>query len=290
MVFTRKVNDAYPGLAGFVVGCDLEAVPTSSNTQTNGGEFFYAMAPTQATGTLGDPGSHLKSEWESREGNLPYGSANLSNGIWCGVRGCAGKARGIVRVFEELAPTWYRSTHLYSPLGRANADDFSFYATGWSLVRWAIDHGPMPEPDFLKALTQEQSLTGVANLEARVGRSFADMLPEWSLAMVLDDHPDFVPQGPMALRLTQPSWHFRNVYSGYKTDFGSVSWDPWPFRPHMRPFSSVDIEVQVLRPGTSIFFELEPGVASTQQLVELRAINGSAAAPAELSISFVRIR
>lgn len=225
----------------------------------------------------------------SQKANIGYGSSGNPVGPYCGVRACGtpAKARGIVRVFEELSSKWYTAPELYSPIGRIDASDFSFYATGWSLVRWAIDQGSANEAAFLQALTQETSLSGVANLQARAGRSFADLVQEWSLAMVVDDYPSFIASGTPATRMAQPSWNLRSVYAGYDTDF-NVPWTTWPLAPVVRTMGTFTIDVSNIRAGTSAIIELT-GPASTRQRLDLTGAGGSGAPPAELRIAIIRV-
>jgi hypothetical protein len=158
-------------------------------------------------------------------------------------------------------------------------------------VRWAIDQSSTPEATFLKALTQATTQTGVANLEARTGRTFAEMLPEWTMANVLDDYPGWVPatSTPASGRMAQLSWNFRDVFSKYKADFTTqVAWSAWPLNPYARTFGTFTVDAAV-RPGTSAVIELS-GTAAAKQLLELKAQTGTAAAPAELRITIVRVQ
>jgi hypothetical protein len=346
MVFSRKVNDNFANLAGFVVSCDFATTTSTNNTQTNTGEYFYAQAPTTTSGTLNTDFSPARWNWLMRptiihevkhivsfaerlsrsastfeeswleestarlseelyersiysftqKSNIGYGSSSNAVGPYCGVRGCGtpAKPRGIIRVFEELArnsgtaPGWYSAPELFSPIGRVDQNDFSFYSTGWSLVRWSIDQGTMTESAFLQALVQETSLSGAANLAAKAGRSWPDMIQEWSLANVVDDYPGLTLSGTPATRMTQPSWNFRNVYSGYKTDFSSVTFNAWPLVPLSRTLGSFTVDVANVRPGTSAIIELT-GTAGTKQKLELLGSGGVGTAPSELRISVIRV-
>jgi hypothetical protein len=340
MVFSRKFNDNFTGLAGFVVTCDFATSTSTSNTQTNTGEYFYARAPMVASGTISTADSPAYWNWTMRgtiihevkhlvsfaerisrnastyeeswleettarmseelyertnytlaqKSNIGYGSSTNQVGPYCGVRGCGtpAKPRGIVRVFEELGPKWYASPELYSPIGRIDASDFSFYATGWSLVRWAIDQSSTTEPTFLKALTQETALSGVGNLQARTGRPFADMIQEWSLAMVVDDYPSLTLSGTPATRMSQPTWDFRSVFSGYKTDFQTATFNSWPLNPYAKTIGPFTVDVANVRPGTSAIVELT-GTASTKQKLELKGVGGSGAASSDLRIAVIRV-
>lgn len=215
--------------------------------------------------------------------NIPYGSAADPRGPYCGVRACGGKPRGIARIFEDLNLNWYRVPDGFSPLGRVNPNDFSFYNTAWSLLRWAIDHSPMAEADFIKALVSGPQ-AGLENLEARAGRDFADMLPEWAFAMVLDDYPGLTLDNA---RLRQPSWNLPNLMQGSGTDFPQA-YSTAPFNPPNRTFGTFSVLGTVV-PGTASFISVG-GVQNAKQLIELKAAFGSDAAPAELRLAVVRIQ
>lgn len=220
----------------------------------------------------------------SQRSNIAYGGPADPRGPWCDVRACNGNSRGIARIFEDLNLNWYRTTELFSPLGRRSGSDFTFYNTGWSLLRWAADHSATPEAEFFKALVRGPE-TGLANLEARTGRQFSDMLPEWAFANVLDDHPLVVPANS---RMKQPSWDLPAVMEGLSRDF--PAYNVWPFAPESRPFGSFLLTGQVF-PGTAQFISVG-GLQTAKQLIELRSANLSAneAAPAELRIAIVRVQ
>ena len=216
--------------------------------------------------------------------NIGYGSAGDPRGPWCDVRACNGNSRGIARTFEDLNLNWYRTPGMFSPLGRRSGSDFTFYNTGWSLLRWAADHSATPEADFFKALVRGPE-TGLTNLEARTGRQFSDMLPEWAFANVLDDHPLVSPANP---RMRQPSWDLRSVMDGLSRDF--TAYNAWPFAPESRTFGSFVLTSQVF-PGTAQFISIG-GAQTAKQLIELRSadLGVNEGAPAELRIAIVRIQ
>lgn len=226
----------------------------------------------------------------AQKSNIGYGSAADPKGPYCDVRvrfegPCFGKPRGIYGIFQDLTLRWFPEPATHSPLGRISSSDFTFYNTGWSLVRWSIDQSSLAEGAFLKGLTQETTRNGVANLETRAGRTFADMLPEWSLAMALDDYPGFA---PALSRLQMPSWNLRSVFAGMNTDFPSSYPQAWPLVASQRTFGNFTVDSQVY-PGTASFLELS-GSQTAKQLIELKAQGSSAGAPAELRLAIVRVQ
>lgn len=257
---------------------------------TSFGERIRASAPFEVS-WLEESSARVAEELLERanygfaqRANIGYGSAADPRGPWCDVRACNGNSRGIARIFEDLNLNWYRTPELFSPLGRRSGSDFSFYNTGWSLLRWAADHSATPEADFFKALVRGPE-SGLDNLEARTGRQFSAMLPEWAFANVLDDHPLVVPANP---RLSQPSWEIRGVMDGLSRDFSAYS--SWPFAPETRAFGSFLLTGQVF-PGTAQFISVG-GAQGPKQLLELRSANLAVdeAAPAELRIAIVRVQ
>lgn len=221
----------------------------------------------------------------AQRANIGWGSAGNPVGPYCGVRACNGQARGIVRVFEELDDKWYVSPHAFSNIGRISSSDFSFYATAWSLLRWTIDaNATKSEAAILKGMTQEGTLTGIANFNNQMGMTFTDALPKWSLSMVVDDYPGFTPADAT---LKQPSWNLRDVYAGMNTDFQSISVD-WPFQPTPIPFGTFS-RTGTVRAGAAAVLQLS-GAQSAKQTIELKADGSSSAAPAELRMAIVRVQ
>ncbi len=259
-------------------------VSTGERFSRNGGSTFETSWLEETNARMSEELYERARYGFAQKSNIVYGSAGNPVGPYCGVRACSGQPRGIIRVFTELASSWYSGPHDYSPLGRINSSDFSFYATGWSLVRWILDNSATAEATVLKNMTQEPTLTGLSNLETKSGLTFANVQPKWFLSMLVDDHPSLTPSDAT---LKQPSWNFRNVFAGYKADF-SVSWSAWPFIPTTAAFGAFSTTLRV-RPGTSAAIQLS-GSQLTSQLLELKASGAAAAAPTELRMAIIRVQ
>jgi hypothetical protein len=185
---------------------------------------------------------------------------------------------------------YYKSVEGLSPVGQAVTNDATFYGSGWLLVRWAMDHSGMDEAAFSRALVDEPQLRGVANLSARTGRPFAEMLADFTLAMTTDDHPSGIAPRP---ELTFPGWNTRDImqglydtYSGHAT-LGSFYNLPWPLTSRNLAFGAFDADVAGIRGGTASFFRLT-GAAGDRQLLRLLSSTGGAAAP-NLGMAIVRV-
>lgn len=197
---------------------------------------------------------------------------------------CSGKPLVMRKHFGGLYD-YMSANETRTPLGRTGEQDASFYGSGWSLVRWAIDHFAASESDFLKALNQETSLSGLSNLEARTGRSYAEMLGHWSMALALDDAPGVTVSNP---RLSLPSWNLRDGFAGLNRDFPNTYSSPYPLGIREVKFGAFLAEVPGLRGGTAAFFDLS-GAQTGSQVVELRSVGGGEPA-SNLRLGIVRVQ
>lgn len=172
-----------------------------------------------------------------------------------------------------------------TPLGAPpGSNDGSFYGSGWGFVRWAVDHYATDEAAFLRALTQERSLAGVANLGARTGRPFAEMLADYMIALATDDRPGF---SPARAQLRMPSWNLPDVFEGISETFTGFP-RPHPLEPRAITFGNFDVSVSSLRAGTASIFELS-GTQAGPQTIELASASGGAV-PSTLGLHIVRIQ
>ena len=138
--------------------------------------------------------------------------------LYCDVRPTFPECTGHPRALFDLFASLYEfddSIDARSVLGAPPDVDVVFPGGGWSLVRWAIDQYATSEGDFVRALVDEPTLTGAANLAARTGVPFSSMLEDWTLAADLDDSPI----GGLPVRLSFPSWNLHDVFLGMNTDF-----------------------------------------------------------------------
>lgn len=170
-----------------------------------------------------------------------------------------------------------------SPLGRTQDSDASFYNSGWSLVRWAVDHSGRPEKEFLRALTQERRLTGVMNLQDKTGINFSDMIPFWALSFYLDDHPDLETR----TEFTQPSWNLRDVVAGMNEDYPSSIRRKVPIEPPNISLGGFIRSVPELRGASADIFILR-GEARGSQMLTLQGESGGPR-PTNLRIVVVRV-
>ncbi|HEX5724191.1 MAG TPA: Ig-like domain-containing protein, partial [Longimicrobiaceae bacterium] len=220
-----------------------------------------------------------------------YGFSGKTNtgyaaGIYCEQRPtlatCLGKPLAMLKHFGVLYD-FYEEMGELSPLGSARGSDATFYASGWLLVRWAADHFGASDAAFLQALTQEGDLSGVDNLAARAGRSWAEVLGAWSMAVAADDLPGLAPLDP---RYTHPSWNTRDVFLGMSAAAPGSFPRAFPLPPETIPAGTM-LMTRALAGGAAHVFELAPH--ATRRVVEL-AGQATPAPPATLGITLLRIQ
>jgi hypothetical protein len=215
----------------------------------------------------------------SATGNSGYGVLDCEVRILTGASDCAGAPRAMLPHFEGLWD-FLTSPVTRSPLGATSPGDVSFYGSGWSLTRWAIDHSGRAEELVLQELTAS-SQSGIANLEGRVGRSWDDMLGRWALALTAESRS----AEPTDVTLRLPSWNLADVFSGLCTSAGSCGAGngrfarPRPLRPTLVSEPSFTLTISELVPGGFSAIEVAPGAPGTRRLLRLRGANGDVLPP-----------
>ena len=230
---------------------------------------------------------HAEELWSRGSyGSVWKGNTDYRSSIYCDVRQTLAECADRPYVMLSHFSLWYdylASVETLTPFGRTADNDYSFYGSAWAFVRWVIDQHAPNDASFLKPLTQEGSLTGLANVTARAGRSFAEMLAEWSLAMAVDDYPGLTSVRP---QLTFPSWQTRDIFLALNRDFQGFPRSV-PLATRMVQFGAFGTDVSI-RGGTAAIFELS-GVQTAPQLLELRTSTGGAP-PENIRIAIVRVQ
>ena len=162
---------------------------------------------------------------------------------------------------------------------------------GWLFMRWVLDHfaaDTIIATDLTRAL-EGTSNTGVTNLQAVTGASFSVMVPQWLMALYLDDGPD-LPVEPTG-RLRYKSWGFRAIF----TDPGNSQVFPTGFPLVPLPVtagSSILSKSDTLRAGTGYYFLLSQPANATGLDIHVTANSSGTPLDPALQARFgvVRIR
>jgi hypothetical protein len=214
-------------------------------------------------------------------GNTEYATIRCEILAAQGNGSCAGTPALMKPTLDALWD-FYEAPGARSPLGPTVAGDFSYYGSGWSLLRWAMDHAALPEATFTQQLTVSTQ-SGVENLEARAGRSWESMLARWSFALATDDRGVV----PTDVTLRLPSWSLSSLFSGLCTDLGPCSGglpngsrfsraDP---QKTLAPGGNFTLNVSDLAPASFVMLRVEPSGLGTRRLIRLRGPNGAPPPP-----------
>ena len=210
--------------------------------------------------------------------NAPYATS-----VGCERTNCDDRPIMMRKHFEALA-SYYANVETYTPIGQSRSGDFSFYGSGWSLVRWATDHYATDEAAFLRSLIASGP-TGLDNLAARTGRTIPEMLGDWSLALAIDDYPGFTATRP---QLGIPSWDTRDIFRGLNVSNPSAYPRAFPLATRPAIFGDFTHDVPQLRAHSAAFFEIS-GTARGPQVIGLSSASGGVPSPT-LRLAIVRVQ
>lgn len=319
MLFTRYVNDSLPGIQGYASACNF--YPKSVFAPSNEDEVFYARVPAlnetpeawrrSMRSTVLHESKHLASFAQRLATNTPFEESWLEEstariaeelysrtfdggGTWKGNSGYASSVRCEVYQCDDrplmmwkhfsVLHQFFTGVDTLTPIGAAASGDFTFYASGWSLVRWAADHYAVNESQWLRDLVKGGTVTGLANLARLTGHPVEEMLADWSLANAVDDQAGFTPARE---QLSFPSWNIGELMTGLASvdpaRFGNTS----PLKVRAFTFGAASLPVAKLRAFSSSYFSFE-GTQTGSQVFELRGENGGALPPT-LRVAVVRV-
>jgi hypothetical protein len=228
------------------------------------------------------------------KGNTGYGSAASPNSIYCDLRPsdatctATNPRRPSLNMYRHFSSmyTYLASSNsaLLSPFGATSFDSASYwYATSWSLVRYAIDRYGTSDAAFLKGLIDSSS-TGVTNLAQQTGVSTEQLLGRWALALSVDDYPGMTGASP---DVKMPTWNFRDIYAGFLQDGQTTA--AYPSVPDNYSFGTFTTpNVSNLRGGGVKLFQVS-GTQTQPQLLRLLGSSG-AALPSTVRLSIVRVQ
>ncbi|HEU4559078.1 MAG TPA: IPT/TIG domain-containing protein [Longimicrobium sp.] len=278
-VFIHETKHVASAAARVVNGAPFEAGWLEEGTARNAEELWARHATDLAP-------------WKANTG---YGSLAAPGSVFCAIRPlsatclAANPRRPSLDMYTHFASlyTAIDSTNstLLSPFGPTPYDNNSyFYATSWSLVRYASDRYGASDEGFLTALNQSSN-TGTANLAARAGVSIDQLLGGWALALAADDYPGLAAPGA-DIRLD--TWNLRAIYGGLAKDLPG-SFRTYPARGASVAFGSLaPFEVSPLHGGGVFTFDLS-GTQAAPQLVRLRGSSG-APLPSTVRVAIARVQ
>jgi len=318
MLMTKAVNDLTPDcdkgrVVGFFFGGDLLVGPNS-----NRAEIFYTLVPAPATSGctvvtrrmainnlkptlihefqhmisfnqhalvrtglsedtwLNEALSHLAEELGGRL--IPASECTLLGFPSCRSQYSSGN---IINGYDYLKDT--DTNYVFFP--NATPGNLPERGAGWLFLRWALDQfatDTISGTPTTRALVQT-SATGSANLVAATGGSLSALVPQWLMALYLDDGPD-LPEEPTG-RLRYKSWGLRAIWSNPENFSGG-----FPLVPPS--ITGTFSKSGALKAGSGQHFLLvQPALGAPLDLQVLRSAAGAQLSPdLQARFGIVRIR
>jgi hypothetical protein len=230
---------------------------------------------------------HAEELWSrTTYGSVWKGNTTYRNSIYCDARQTTAECADRPYVMQNhfsLLYDYLASVETLTPIGRATEADYTFYGSAWAFLRWVIDHHAQSDSAFLRPLTQEPTLSGLANVVARAGRPFPELLGDWSLAIAVDDYPNV---SVARAQLAFPSWQTRDIFLSLSRDFPGFPRSV-PLATRLTQYGNFTADVTV-RGGTTAVFELS-GLQTSTQLLELRTSTGGPP-PETMRMAIIRVQ
>ena len=300
VLLTPVVNQAMPGTAAFVNACDL--YPQTVMPGSSADEVVYLRVPsaTERPGdwhrsvrsTLVHETKHLASfaerlargrEFEEpwleeatarvaeelysrtfRGGGAWLGGTTFASSVACELSGCDERPLVMYKHFAVLHQ-YLRDPGTRSPLGATSADDVTPYASGWSLLRTALDGAAVDESALLQALVQGDAGRGISALAQLTGQSTVALLDAWTASLVEAETGAASVSG-------RRSWDTGSMWRGLSTLFPTV-FRRAPLKATYAEAGNWQLSGATVR-GFSAAYTLLEGATGGTQRIELRSAHG----------------
>ena len=167
----------------------------------------------------------------------------------------------------------------------SGTDDNDIYGSSWMFVRWLTDtYGGTNEGNFLRGIVQSVTTSGVVNVTTPSGKSWAELLSQFTLMLATDDLT-----GVLA-PFTEQSWNLPAVYAGYNKDITNPP-PAVPLTMRQANFGTAFQASATLRGGGAMLLKIGAGSPSGTQVLDLHGATGAALpAGSNIGIAVLRIQ
>lgn len=168
----------------------------------------------------------------------------------------------------------------------SGTDDNDIYGSSWLFVRWLTDtYATATEGEFLRSIVKAVTTRGVENVTTPSGKSWVELLSQFTLMLATDDLPGIAPPD------VEQSWNLPGVFAGYNRDVTN----PPPAAPLAIRQAAFGTSFQAgtsLKGGGAMLLRISgtTGAPGTQ-LLDLRAATGNALpTDSKIGIAVLRIQ
>jgi len=168
----------------------------------------------------------------------------------------------------------------------SGTDDTDIYGSSWLFTRWLTDtYGGPDEGVFLRKIVKSVTTAGVDNVTAPSGKTWPELLSEFSLMVATDD------LSGVAAPYAEASWNLPAVFAGYNIQVPSFFSSASPLAIRQGTFgSSFQATMSSLRGGSAMLLKLSGTPASSTQILDLHAIGGPLSTGSNIGLAVLRIQ
>ncbi|MDB4914860.1 MAG: hypothetical protein JWM95_2504 [Gemmatimonadetes bacterium] len=167
----------------------------------------------------------------------------------------------------------------------SGTDDNDIYGSSWMFTRWLTDtYGGTDEGAFIKRMVHNYNVTGVANATNVTGKTWPELLGQFTLMLAADD------LAGMAAPYSEASWNLPGVFTGRSTDLSSHP-SATPLVPRTANSGAFTVNVASLKGGGAMLLKLTAVTAGAPQLIDLHDVGGAKlASQSNIGIAVLRIQ
>ena len=153
----------------------------------------------------------------------------------------------------------------------SGTDDNDIYGSSWMFVRWLTDtYGGADEGKFLRTIVKSVTTAGVINVTTPSGKTWPELLSQFTLMLAADE------VAGIGSPYVEASWNLPAVFAGYNRDLSNPP-PATPLSMRQANFGSAFLAtVGQLRGGGAMLLKLSGNTVGTPQLLDLRAVGGTA--------------
>ncbi len=168
----------------------------------------------------------------------------------------------------------------------SGVDDYDIYGSSWLFARWLTDtYAAGNESAFLQSVVKNYNVTGVDNVVSVTGKTWPELLSQFTLMLLADDLPN-VPK-----QFQELSWNLPAVFAGYNGDFPS-SRSLSPLAPRQAPFATnFTASLSSIKGGGAMLLRINASGNVGSQLLDLHDFSGQPLDPtSNIGIAVLRIQ